>query len=160
MNTNYVQSTDGPENYHKKKSWLFWVVFALILIAIPVNFITSSINPMQVELEECNQRWSPTGETQSTLPAYSLEEFNRCADAGSKASTYFFLTSLMILFNATALEGLIAMKKRAAIAYAAGLVYVTAVSLILSGKLPFAFIILNLPIVLLLFWLMQKKQLT
>lgn len=159
MSAQFSQPPAGPEQYRRKKSWLFWVVFALILICIPVNFMTSSINPMQVELEECNTRMEMRQTPGNTLPAYSIEEFNRCADAGGKASTYFFLASLMILFNATALEGLVAMKKRAAIAYAAGLVYVTTVSLVMSGKFPEAFILLNLPIVLLLFWLVQKKQL-
>ncbi len=157
--TDQKYSTSDRELYHHKKSWLVWVVFALILIAVPVNFIISSINPMQVELEECNLRMVLRQTPENNLPAYSMEEFNICADAGSKASTYFFLTSLMILFNFTALEGLFELKKRAAIAYLAGLLYVVIISLIMSGRFPTAFISLNVPIVLLLFWLVYKKEL-
>lgn len=152
-------SSKGQETYYQKRHWLIWVIFALILIAVPINFISSSINPMQKDLEQCNLNMELRQIPGNDLPPYSIDEFNRCADAGSKASTYFFLTSLMILFNFTALEGLMAMRKRAAYAYTLGLLYVVVISLVMSGQFPAAFISLNLPIVLLLWIMVYKKRL-
>lgn len=143
--------------YQKRRNWLHWLCAALILVCIPVNFMISTINPMQRELEECNVQRELRQIPNSGAAATSLEDFYRCTKAGSRASTYFFLTSIMILFNITALDGAINMKRRATIAYTAGLIYVVVVSLIMGAGIPVAFMTLNLPIVALL-WLMWKRK--
>jgi predicted membrane channel-forming protein YqfA (hemolysin III family) len=143
--------------YYPKRNWRHWLAAVLILVCIPVNFLISSINPMQAELEECNLQRELRQIPNSGAPATSLDDFYRCTKAGSKASTYFFLTSLMILFNVSGIDGVITMKRRGAVAYTAGLIYVTAVSFILGAGIPLAFLTLNLPIVAFL-WLMWKKK--
>ncbi len=143
----------------KRKSWLVWLVLVLMLAAVPLNFLISSINPMQRDLEQCNLNADLRNVPGSNVPALTMEEFNRCLDAGSAASTYFFLTSLMILFSATSLEGLVAGKVRALISYSVGLVYLVLISLIMGGGFPVAFFTVNVPIAGLLFWLWKRKEL-
>ncbi|HBF41255.1 MAG TPA: hypothetical protein DDW19_05650 [Anaerolineaceae bacterium] len=143
----------------KRRSWLVWVVFVLILVAVPLNFVISSINPMQRELEQCNLNYDLRKTPGSDAPELTMKEFNRCLDMGSSASTYFFLTSLNILFSASALEGLMAGKVRALVASSIGLGYVILVSLIMGGGFPLAFFSVNAPIVALIFWLWKRKEL-
>jgi predicted membrane channel-forming protein YqfA (hemolysin III family) len=151
-----------PETYeyYQKRNWRHWVAAALILVCIPVNFLISSINPMQNELEDCNLQRELRQIRNSGAAETSLDDFFRCTKAGARASTYFFLTSLMILFNVSAMDGVIAMKRRGMIAFAAGLVYVTAVSFIMGAGVPLAFLSLNLPIVVFLWLMWRKKYLT
>lgn len=143
----------------KPKSWLVWVTLVLMLAAVPLNFLISSINPMQRDLEQCNLNYDLRKTPGNTAPELTKAEFNRCLDAGSSASTYFFLTSLMILFSATALEGLVAGHERALIAYSVGLAYLILISLIMGGGFPLAFFTVNFPITALLFWLWKRKEL-
>ena len=126
---------------------------------MPVNFLVSSINPMQQDLEECNLQRELRHIPGSGAPETSLQDFYRCVKAGSVASSYFFLTSLMVLFSATALDGVMAMKRRGTIAYTVGLGYLVLVSLILGGGIPVAFISLNLPIVALLWFMWRRNDL-
>lgn len=149
-----------PYEYAKKRRWTHWLAAFLILICMPMNFLISSINPMQNELEECNVQRELRQIPNSGAAPTSLEDFYRCTAAGSKASTYFFLTSIMILFNVTALDGTINMKRRGTIAYSAGLIYVTIISLVMGAGIPLAFITLNLPVVVLLWWMWLRNDMT
>jgi predicted membrane channel-forming protein YqfA (hemolysin III family) len=148
-----------PYEYIKKRKWIHWLAAFLILVCIPVNFITSSVNPMQAALEECNRQRELRHIPNSGAAETSMDDFFRCTKAGGGASTYFFLTSLMILFSISAIDGVLVMKRRGTIALTAGLVYVILVSLILGGGIPLAFITLNLPIVLLLWWMWRRNYL-
>ena len=146
--------------FRKRRSWMLWLTFALMIAAVALNFLVATINPMQRDLEQCNLNYELRRTPGNTLPEYSLDEFNRCADAGARASTYFFLTSLMILFNFAAIDGLMAGKVRALIAYGIGAAFVTAVSLIMGGGIPVAFLTVNIPVLLLLYLLVRRRELT
>jgi len=130
-----------------------------MIAAIALNFLVATINPMQRELEQCNLDMELRQVPGNTVPEYSMAEFNRCANAGASASTYFFLTSLMLLFNFAAIDGLLAGRQRALVAYGIGAAFVVGVSLIMGAGIPLAFLTVNVPILLLLYFLLRRKEL-
>lgn len=145
--------------YRKRRSWLLWMTFILMIAATALNFMVATINPMQRALEQCNLNYELRQMPGNNLPEYSMDEFNRCADAGASASTYFFLTALMMLFNFAALDGLMAGRLRALIAYAIGVAWVLGVSLVMGAGIPLAFLTVNIPILALLYLLFRRKEL-